>query len=229
MSFLASTNRPYHPLAHPDTAHPDQAHTPTQDRLPTQHLASFDDLPPPPFSPGSMVSNPSHPSHAPDRPHPTLPKVGETRCCEFIPTRLSDRSSIEPPFRARPRLRPANDRRHPRLGPSRVGPHLPLPRPCPGRALRGASRSACRQIASHLCPPGRASIGEGRPGWGFGEQNVAWERHSVSSVFFSHHSSPCVAALAEMTRAVCAIPGSHECAGSWGTRVRVRSGRTRTR
>nr|VWO99746.1 B-type cyclin 2 [Ganoderma boninense] len=49
-------------------------------------LPSFDSLPPDSFSPVpstsmlSVQSNPAHPSHIPDRPHISLPRVGETRC-----------------------------------------------------------------------------------------------------------------------------------------------------
>ena len=62
---------------------------------PDTPLASYNDLSPSPYPAGSMVCNPPQPSPPSDRLHITLPKLGETRCCEFFPALPNDRSSIE--------------------------------------------------------------------------------------------------------------------------------------
>ena len=101
MSFLASHQRGYDSLSHPDLSQQPPIHPAQPPRLPMHALSSFDPLPLPPFAsapPAPMQSNPAHTSHISDRSHIALPRVGQTRCCELFPIYLSDRSSIEPTF-----------------------------------------------------------------------------------------------------------------------------------
>ena len=91
MSYLASQQRGYDSLSHPDLPQHPPIHSAPSSRLPMHPPPSFNDLPPSSFSPAPSSSMPSaqsnfpHPSHLSDRPHITLPRLGQTRCCEFFP------------------------------------------------------------------------------------------------------------------------------------------------
>ena len=103
MSFLASHQRGYDSLSHPDLPQHPQIHSAHSSRVPMHAPPSFDDLPHSSFSPVPSGPMPSmqpplvHPSHVPDRPHITLPRVGETRCCESFPIRLAIVHRSNPP------------------------------------------------------------------------------------------------------------------------------------
>ena len=132
MSFLASHQRGYDSLSHPDLSQQPPIHPTHPSRHPMHPLSSYDNLPLPPAASvpaPSMVSTPAISSYLSDRSHIGLPKVGETRCCESFPIYPSDRSSIDsssvlcsspPPFLL---LSPA----HP--PPPRLPPTLILPYP----------------------------------------------------------------------------------------------------
>ncbi|KAH8100079.1 hypothetical protein BXZ70DRAFT_1025238 [Cristinia sonorae] len=81
---MSLSDSSFQPLAQADFA----AHLST---LPMNALPAFDNPP----SHSMHPTNGSHSSLYPDHPPPPLPKVGETRCCEFIsPPLTNDRSSI---------------------------------------------------------------------------------------------------------------------------------------
>ncbi|KAI0330225.1 hypothetical protein GY45DRAFT_1323948 [Cubamyces sp. BRFM 1775] len=80
MSFLASHQRGYDSLSHPDIPQQPPIHP---NRVPVHPHSPFDDLQPHPMaqiSSGGMVQHPAQPSHVSDRSNIGLPKVGETRC-----------------------------------------------------------------------------------------------------------------------------------------------------
>ncbi len=134
MSFLASHQRGYDSLSHPDLPPQPPIHPAHPSRHPMHPLSSYDNLPLPPFasvSAPSMASNPANPPYLSDRPHIALPKLGETRCCESSPSYPSDRSSIEltPEPCSVPMLTLSRDRA--RLVAPHLAAELCLPRPCP--------------------------------------------------------------------------------------------------
>ena len=99
MSFLASHQRGYDSLSHPDVPQQPPVHPSHPARLAMHAMPAYDSLPLPPFPSDPMLSNPALAS-LPDRPHIALPRVGETRCCESLLVSPSDRSSIERALRA---------------------------------------------------------------------------------------------------------------------------------
>ncbi|OSD06313.1 hypothetical protein PYCCODRAFT_1383241 [Trametes coccinea BRFM310] len=83
MSFLASQQRGYDSLSHPDLPQHQPIHPSHPSRIPVHPIQSFDNIPHQPLpqiSSAVMVPNPAQPSHVSDRSSIGLPKVGETRC-----------------------------------------------------------------------------------------------------------------------------------------------------
>lgn len=90
MSFFSTSQRGYDPVAPPEFP-----------RMPMNSLANFDNLSPHPMQPvpqESVQQSSNHSAQPADRQPITLPKVGQTRCCEstcFVP---DDRPSIAEPI-----------------------------------------------------------------------------------------------------------------------------------
>lgn len=188
MSFLASHQRGYDSLSHPDLPHHPPIHPANPPRIPMHALPSFDSLPPDSFSPvpsSSMVSiqsNPAHSSHIPDRPHISLPRVGETRCCEFVPICLAivHRSNGPSEPCSVSMLTDRRDHHH-RLDPPHLRLDFSLPRPRPRKPPRRAGRLAHRQAPLSLRSSRRASVSKGRSRSGTGEPDIARECDAVSA------------------------------------------------
>ncbi|CCM04305.1 uncharacterized protein FIBRA_06476 [Fibroporia radiculosa] len=100
MSFVASPQRGYDSLAHSGLPPLPSMHPPGS-RIPIHPLSSFDNVPAPslpPLSSGPLAPASSHILHSSDRGPPSLPRLGQTRCCELLSARPHDRSSIVPDF-----------------------------------------------------------------------------------------------------------------------------------
>jgi hypothetical protein len=150
MSYLANPHRPY------DSPDPPNYALPPRNVL---NVSSFDAL------------NSHHNAQAPDQ---RLPKVGETRCCQYPITYFSARSIIHclyiPAFF---RFSSALCYTSPltyfpfllllRLDTALRRPELCLPRPRPVLPSRRSSRPFNRTVLTQVCPPRRTDFCKERP------------------------------------------------------------------